>query len=215
MHATVLAERGMLPRPASTAQAQADRRAEDERLLQGIWAGREADLEAAFRRYYRQVHDLLYRLVGEEADDLAQEVFWRLHTRPPRALTSDLGAWLYRVATRLGYNALRAARRRERRQQGWGALEGELAPHSEPSPEITLERTEEQERVRAVLSRLTRREASLILLHHHGLSYRELAQVLGVAPGSVGALLARAERAFIRHYNAHRVGRDEAQGGAR
>jgi RNA polymerase sigma-70 factor (ECF subfamily) len=205
MHATALTEREI------SEPTQADRRAEDEGLLQGILAGREPDLEAAFRRYYRQVHDLLYRMVGDEADDLAQEVFWRLHTRPPRALTSDLGAWLYRVATRLGYNALRAARRRERHRQGWGAQHGEWDAQREPSPEAALERVEVQEHVRVAVARLTRREASLLLLRQSGMSYRELAQAVGVAPGSVGALLARAERAFARHY----AGRDDPQGGAR
>jgi DNA-directed RNA polymerase specialized sigma24 family protein len=33
-----------------------------------------------------------------------------------------------------------------------------------------------------------------------GLSYRELAEVLDVSPNSIGTLLARAERAFLKAY---------------
>jgi RNA polymerase sigma-70 factor (ECF subfamily) len=39
-----------------------------------------------------------------------------------------------------------------------------------------------------------------LLLRHAGLSYKELAEALQVAPGSVGTLLARAEAAFERAY---------------
>ena len=34
------------------------------------------------------------------------------------------------------------------------------------------------------------------MLRHSGLSYREIAEALGMAPGSVGTTLARAEAAF-------------------
>jgi RNA polymerase sigma-70 factor (ECF subfamily) len=44
------------------------------------------------------------------------------------------------------------------------------------------------------------RDAKLLLLRHSGLSYKELAVVLNVAPGSIGSLLTRAERAFAKKY---------------
>ena len=44
--------------------------------------------------------------------------------------------------------------------------------------------------------------ASVKLLRQAGLSYRELAAALDVAPGSVGTLLARAEAAFVAAYRA-------------
>jgi RNA polymerase sigma-70 factor, ECF subfamily len=51
-----------------------------------------------------------------------------------------------------------------------------------------------------VLARLSERQVQLLLLRQAGLSYAELADALGVAPGSIGTLLARAERAFRQAY---------------
>ena len=53
---------------------------------------------------------------------------------------------------------------------------------------------------RAALARLPERTAKLLLLRYAGLSYAEIAAALQVAPGSVGTLLVRAERAFIQTY---------------
>jgi RNA polymerase sigma-70 factor (ECF subfamily) len=44
------------------------------------------------------------------------------------------------------------------------------------------------------------RSAMLLLLRQSGLSYREIASALEIAPGSVGTLLARAEKEFRKKY---------------
>ena len=56
--------------------------------------------------------------------------------------------------------------------------------------------------MREVLGGLKPREAQLLLLRANGLAYRELAQTLGVEPGSVGTMLARAEAEFERRFRA-------------
>lgn len=169
------------------------------------------DFEALFRAHYRRVYGVLYRLVGDEADDLAQEVFLRLYLRPPRGDEADLAGWLYRVATNLGYNALRAARRREaygaliaglrrwERGQDDAGAQAAWQP-AEPDPEAWAQQRDEQRRVRAALAKLKRQQAALLVLRYNGLSYREIARALGIAAGSVGTLLARAERAFERAF---------------
>lgn len=161
----------------------------------------QADFAALFRSHYGRVYQVLYRLVGDEADDLAQEVFLRLHARWPQLAGADVGAWLYRVATRLGYNALRAARRQEHHRETLGhAPDGDGWQGTTPDPEAWSELRETQQRVRQALARLGGRQARLLTLRSSGLSYREIAAALQVAPGSVGTLLARAERAFKRVY---------------
>jgi len=154
-----------------------------------------------FRRHYARVYQVLYHLVGDEADDLAQEVFLGLYRQVPQLDTTDVGAWLYRVATRTGYNALRAARRWAHYRDTLGsAPESDGWQGTTPDPEAWTEQHEAQRLVRAALAKLGQRQAALLTLRASGLSYRELAAALQVAPGSVGTLLARAERAFERAY---------------
>jgi len=176
-------------------------------MLMRLHGGEEAAFEAIFCQHYARIYRLLWRLVGSEADDLAQETFLRLYTRPPRRLRGSIEAWLIRVAVNLAYNRLRAMRRQkayweqllyETDGRGWQPIE--LAPHQ------VVERTDICRRVRAVLARLKRRQAMILLLRYDGFSYREIAEIVGVVPGSVGTLLARAERAFERE--ARRLGLD-------
>jgi RNA polymerase sigma-70 factor (ECF subfamily) len=160
---------------------------------------REAAFEAAFGEHYARVFGVVYRVVGDraEAEDLALEAFWRLWERAP-ARVENLGGWLYRVALRLGYNALRAAKRRAQHEEAAGREALDFDPPPDPAREA--ERSVEQARVRAVLSRLPEREAQLLLLRASGLAYKEIAAALQLAPGSIGTLLARAEQEFERLY---------------
>lgn len=159
----------------------------------------EAALEAAFAEHYARVYGVLFRLLGERAaaEDLALETFWRLWQRAPRD-QENLGGWLYRVALRLGYNALRAARRRQRYELAAGAEALEFG--ASPDPARAAELAEERARVRAALAQLPERDAQLLMLREAGLSYKELAAAVGVAPGSVGTLLHRATAAFEQAY---------------
>jgi RNA polymerase sigma-70 factor (ECF subfamily) len=161
------------------------------------------DFDALFLTHYPAVFRLAYRLAGtrEEAEDLAQETFARLHASPRlwAAETGALKGWLYRVVTNLAYNAARGSGRRRRRED---ALFADAARRTAPDPADLAEEAERRERVRAALLRLPERQAQMLLLRHAGLSYKELAEALGVAPGSVGTLLARAEAAFEGSYRA-------------
>jgi RNA polymerase sigma-70 factor (ECF subfamily) len=157
--------------------------------------------EDTFEAYWSRVCATLYRLTGDwdEAQDLALEVFYRLHERPPREW-GKVKTWLYRVATHVGLNALRARGRRRRYEEAAEALKVQQATPVDPAAEV--ERKEGQRRVHQALAQMRPRAAKLLILRHSGLSYAEIASALNVAPGSVGTLLARAEKAFERRYRA-------------
>jgi RNA polymerase sigma-70 factor (ECF subfamily) len=159
-----------------------------------------AAFDALFEEHWPRVYAVLYRLVGDraEAEDLALEAFWKLYRRPPAVDGSgNPGGWLYRVATNLGFNALRSRRRRARYEEAAGLQALEHDPDWDPAVEV--ERAQERQQVRAALAEMKPRSAQLLVLRHSGLSYAELAETLGISPGSVGTLLARAEQEFTEH----------------
>ena len=164
-------------------------------------AAREAEFETLFLQHYSRVYSVLYRLVGNktEAEDLALETFWKLWDQPPPR-GANLGGWLYRVASRLGFNALRSAHRRLRHEEEAGLII--LDRQDAFDPEREAERGDDRRQARATLGRLSERDAQLLILRYSGLSYKEIAAALGVAPGSVGTLLARAEHEFERQFAA-------------
>lgn len=176
----------------------------DNSLMERIREGDQASFETLFHRHYDRVYGLLFRLVGNrvEAEDLTQEAFIKLYhhafaqSRISRRLRrfgqeENIGGWLYRVATNLGYDTLKGNRRR-------GQRDTLLLPES-PSASGAEEEAARRERraaVRRVLSRLPQRQVQLLVLRQMDFSYAELAEVCGVAPGSVGTLLARAAKSF-------------------
>lgn len=176
---------------------------EEQELLERSRAGDELAFARLFERHWDGVVRVLVRLLGdpEAAGDLAQEVFVQLLRRPPDG-SVPLRAWLYRVAINSGYNALRSERRRRNREDA--ALAQAALASRTPAEEAG--RAEERDAVRRVLVRLPERQRLCLALRAEGLSYAEIAAALGIAPGSVGTLLARAERAFKAEYLAQRGG---------
>jgi RNA polymerase sigma-70 factor, ECF subfamily len=158
------------------------------------------DSRRGFDALYAAVQPSLWRyahrLTGDPdvADDVVQESFVRLlERRAPR----DDGArlWLFTVVTNLVRDRGRTASRRER------LLRAEpVGPRPGPLPSEDLEREEEVRHVREALAQLTERERQLLMMREEGFRYDEIAAVVGVAPGSVGTLIARAVRRFTAVY---------------
>jgi len=159
-------------------------------------------VESLFREHYSRIVSMLARLTGDRAhaEELAADVFHKLSQRPELvAGQEDLTGWMYRVATNAGLDGLRANSRRRRREEAAG---GEVHAAAPPDALENMLREERRMRVREILGGLKPREAQLLLLRANGLSYRELAQTLGVEPGSIGTMLARAEAEFERRFRA-------------
>jgi RNA polymerase sigma factor (sigma-70 family) len=152
-----------------------------------------------FQRLYPSLFGLTYRFLGDraETEDTLQEAFLRLADAPILARPDDeVAAWLRRVCLNLSANRRRDARRAQARLERAGRLELVAEPGDASGPAGAALRREAQAEVRAALARLPERQRDCLLLRHSGYSYAEIAATLGVALGSVGVLLARAERAF-------------------
>jgi RNA polymerase sigma-70 factor (ECF subfamily) len=177
----------------------------DTTLLIQACAGDAASFEALFLRHYECVYKVLFYLLGNQADaeDIAQQIFLKLYHAPERIQSpiqsdANVAGWLYRAAINEGYNALRSRKRRT----AWYEKLARLWPLADawPDPARQAESQDIQAQVRQILLEMKPRQAQLLLLRHSGFSYAELAMALGVAPGSIGSLLTRAERAFAQKY---------------
>jgi len=128
------------------------------------------------------VINVVYRMCGDAnlAEDAAQEAFIRAWQHLPRYRPqSPFRNWLYRIATNVALDALR----RERETVDVDSIS--LVAHND-GPEAAMEGQERGERVReAVLALPPASQAVLVLREYEGLSYREIAETLGIPSGTV------------------------------
>jgi RNA polymerase sigma-70 factor, ECF subfamily len=153
------------------------------------------DLETIFRAQYERIARVIARVVRDpaRAEELAVDVFLKLW-RNRQAQGEQVEGWLYRSAVRTGLDELRRQTRRSRYERLLGFVRAAV------TPEEIRAATEEQERVRSVLGLIDPRQAELLLLRSHGLSYHEVASALDRNPSSIGTLLSRAQQAFRKEY---------------
>jgi RNA polymerase sigma-70 factor, ECF subfamily len=146
-------------------------------------------IDQLFQTWYPQLVGALSRRLGsrDEAEDVAQDAFVRLLDHRP----ANPPAWLFTVAGRLAINKRRAAARRERLV---------MEPQAPATADVALDSAEELEFIRGVLHGLSERDRQLLLMHHDGMRYREIAACLGLAESSIGSLLTRAHRRFLSDY---------------
>lgn len=158
--------------------------------------------EETFRRHLPAVVGLGTRVLGDraEAEDVAQEAFLKLAGDPVLGEGDRaVGAWLRRVTLNTAFNRLRGRRRAAARVDLVGRREEARADQAGPAVAAVLAQ-ETRDEVRQALLALPPRQRDCLLLRHSGYAYAEIADTLGVATGSVGVLLARAERAFRSSY---------------
>jgi len=160
----------------------------------------DSDFEKLFLAKYQSIVSVLFRLLGDltRAEEVANDAFLKLYRHPPLDRNGNPGGWLYRTAMNLGIDALRANARRKQYEMQAG--QQTLALRRTPDPLGDVLRSEQRRRVRAVLADLKPAQAQILILRHSGFSYTELAEILGVARGSVGTMLARAEAEFGQRY---------------
>lgn len=168
-------------------------------LLAGVAAGDEASFESLVLQYQNRLLGLCQRLLGDRAaaEDATQEVFVKLYRNAgslkPRG---QLYTWLYRVATNLCLNRLR--RRRIVRfvplMRQVGDEGGELDPADERAdPERAAEARSHWLRTEKWIASLPQRQRTvLVLAKFEGLSYAQIAEVLGITEGAVESRLFRA-----------------------
>ena len=162
-------------------------------------AAATVDLDSLFDAQFGRITRVIARVTRDpsRAEELAVDVFLKW-SRTPSAHGLHAVGWLYRTALRVGLNELRGETRRQRYERLFAFLP--VGRSRVRTPAEVHEANESREQVRVVLAALPHRQAALLVLRSDDVSYAEIAEALGLNPGSVGTLLARAYVAFQKEY---------------
>lgn len=156
-------------------------------------------------RHSDRVYRLAYRLTGNrpDAEDLTQEVFVRVFRSLDSYTPGTFEGWLHRITTNL---FLDQARRRQRIR--FDALSDERADRLSsplPAPEaLYADRTFDDDVERALATLPPDFRVAVVLCDVEGLSYEEIAEILGAKLGTVRSRIHRG-RAMLRKALAHRA----------
>lgn len=173
---------------------------EEQALLERIRNGDDSGFELLVKQHTGKVLGLAWRLVGnrEEAEDLAQEAFLRLHRSLPGFRgESRISTWLYRTTTRLAIDHLRRERIKRKlfffRQNNEAPDPVDLAWDTKNDPGREFQSQEAMKLLRKSLSKLSSRQQVIFTLRHYeGLPLKDIAAHLGLQTGTVKAHLHRA-----------------------
>jgi len=179
----------------------------DVQLMLDVKSGDDSSFELLLRKYRTPVVNFLHRMVRDTAaaEDLAQEVFWRVYRARGQYLpTAKFTTWMFRIATNLALNALRDGRYRKMEISidqssvdcsGDGANE-QPAPEiadRQPSIELELIRRDRADLIRHAVESLPEKQRAAVLLHkYQEMNYDEIAGVLGCSESALKSLLFRA-----------------------
>jgi len=166
--------------------------------------GDTAAFEAVVNAFSGRMYNLAYRISGnaEDAADLTQEIFVKLYrTLDKFAWRSSFSTWLYALAA----NTCRSGMRRLRRISSAEVVHldagkrGEPNPASadtienRPGPSENAEMSDLADKIHAAIGELDEDfRLAIVLRDIQGLSYDEIAEVVGCSIGTVKSRLARA-----------------------
>lgn len=174
-------------------------------------------LGSLFDRYYPHIYRTAAAITRDPAaaDDIAQDVFLKLHQHAQRIDTAlPLMGWLYRVTVNLSYTWIS---RRQKRRISLEDLVDQLMSPPAAAPDQQAEANELYALVRAAIYELHIQQRVVIVLHYlTGLSLDEIAQTLGVPEGTVKSRLHYARENLRRRLgDAFRLlEREQSPGGA-
>jgi RNA polymerase sigma-70 factor (ECF subfamily) len=177
----------------------------DKDLLEGCQRGEPAALRALFERHKDKVYSIAVRYSGDRsaAMDIAQDAFLKLFSgiRGFRG-DSSFEAWFYRIVVNSCFDHKRKTRRLMPMVDE--LLDGLRAPGQSALDEML--RSELSGRVRSAVATLPPDQRIVIVLRYtQGLSYDEIAEILGCSTGTVASRLNRAHKILGRRLGGDRV----------
>ena len=170
----------------------------DIKLMDRVRKGDDSAFEELVSRHYRSVYNLVYRFLLDMADaeDVTQEVFLRVF-RASKTYTAKakFSTWLYTITKNLCFNELR-----KKRSVKIFSIDEEVLPEipsAADDPAFEVEKKEIRSRVLEAVKALPENlRIAVLLLKYHGLSYEEVAEILGCTVNAVKLRIHRA-KAFL------------------
>jgi RNA polymerase sigma-70 factor, ECF subfamily len=160
---------------------------EDQKSLFMTWLGEHGSSVMKVAR--------AYTLTSEECQDLAQEILLQAWQSLPKfERKASPATWFYRVALHTAMNWHRKDKPRRSRQQPLVEVQV-LACEGIDGAEHAQQRDTVEQLYKAI-NQLPKTDAALVLLYLDELSYREMAEVLGISESNVGVKLNRAKKAL-------------------
>ena len=174
---------------------------DDHALIERCKNGDVAAFEPLVEKYRDRAWRLAFNILRdrEDAGDVTQEAFVRAwQALPSFRGQSAFYTWLFRIVVNVASDR---ARQRAARGRAFGT---ERVPEEEwersmsdpgPAPDDEARRAEERERITRALAALPEHHRTIIMLSDlEGLSYREIADVLGIPMGTVMSRLHHARK---------------------
>lgn len=157
----------------------------------------EASQQALFKRWLELHSGLIFKVArafapgDADRDDLAQEILLQLWRSLPRFEgRAKESTWIYRVAL----NTALAWHRNENKHRATQTTLPAIEEIPDPGDSAARERSEQVARLYAAIRRLPKVDVALLLLYLDDLSYREIADVIGISETNVGVKLNRARK---------------------
>src|ERR1700739_3171615 len=174
----------------------------DAQLMLRLKNGEDQVLNELMGRWQQPLVSLICRYIGQETEalDLAQETFVRVYeTRHRYTVQGKFSTWLFAIAANLCRNYLRWRQRRGgSASEGWNAKGAEVAESvqsEDDSPDQAAMRSESISLIKEVVNQLPHDLKTIVLLYEYqGLSYEEIASVLGCSIKAVEMKLYRTRK---------------------
>ena len=177
-------------------------REQEAAVIQAVLGGDVNAFEKLVKEYEKNVYNLALRMTGnsEDAADMSQEAFIKAYN----SITSFRGdskfsVWLYRIVSNVCLDFLRSRSRKQTVSLSAENDDGEdveldIADETQ-SPELLLDRSMTRDAERRGLAALPPDHREILLLREiQGLSYEEIADVLGLEEGTVKSRIFRARK---------------------
>jgi RNA polymerase sigma factor (sigma-70 family) len=180
-------------------------RGEERRMNQSDTEWQAPSWDEVVTQHSARVYRLAYRLTGNrhDAEDLTQEVFVRVFRSLSSYTPGTFEGWLHRITTNLFLD--QARRKSKIRFDALAEDSDSRMPGRVPSPDSQIDDRLFDDDVEAALADLPPDfRAAVVLCDIEGLSYEEIAEILGAKLGTVRSRIHRG-RAMLRTALSHRA----------